>query len=254
MKIKLSVTIITFNEEKYIRQCIESVQNIADEIIVLDSFSTDKTEKICHQLGVNFYKHKFDGHIEQKNRAISLTSNDFVLSLDADETLSDKLNNSIAKIKNNCLLDAYTFNRITNYCGKCIRYCGWYPDKKLRIWNKNKGKWGGTNPHDKVIMQKGCNIQHIKGDLLHYSYDDVQQHLKQIQYFTDIMAKAEYQKGKQTNLFHLIFKPFWAFIRAYFLKLGFMDGYYGFVISINGAYYKYIKYLKLNELNRKKLK
>ena len=170
MSTKLSVVIITFNEEQNIERCLQSIVNIADEIIVLDSFSTDKTEEICKKFNVKFHQHKFDGHIQQKNRALGLAENDYVLSLDADEVPNEILLSEIMRIKANLSSDAYYFNRLTNYCGKWIKHCGWYPDQKLRIWNKNKGEWGGVNPHDKVIMQENTSLEYLKGDLLHYSY------------------------------------------------------------------------------------
>ena len=149
----ISVVIITFNEEKNIGRCLESVKNIADEIVVLDSFSTDKTEEICLQHGASFFQHPFDGHIEQKNRAITYATYPHILSLDADEVLSPELEQSIKAVKENWQADGYYFNRLTNYCGKWIRHCGWYPDRKLRLWDSRKGKWGGVNPHDKYMLE-----------------------------------------------------------------------------------------------------
>ena len=250
---KLSVTIITLNEEKNIGRCIDSLAEVADEIVVVDSFSTDRTEQICREKNVTFIQHTFEGHIQQKNYALQQAAYDYVLSLDADEILSDTLKKSILAVKDNLEKDAYIFNRLTNYCGQWIRYCGWYPDKKLRIWNKHKGKWGGSNPHDKVIMGKPFSLQYLKGDLLHYSIYDVNQHLRQAQFFTDITAKDAYQKGKKGSLPGTIFSPWVRFMRLYFLKLGFLDGYYGFVICIISAYAKFLHCIKLREIRRGKL-
>jgi len=245
----LSVVIITFNEEDKIESCLESVQTIADEIIVLDSFSTDKTEEICSRYSVNFSQHKFDGHIQQKNRAISLASNNYILSLDADEVLDPILLKEIEKLKEkNILTDAYYFNRLNNYCGKWIKHSGWYPDQKLRLWDRTKGEWGGLNPHDKVIMQDGVKKTYIKGDLLHYSYDSVSQHITQYNYFTDIGAKEAFHKQKKSNLFIAFYKSSWKFVRDYFFKLGLLDGYYGFIICALSSHATFIKYLKLREL------
>ncbi len=250
MVFKLSVVIITFNEEKNIARCLNSVKDIADEIIILDSLSTDKTKEICSKYNVKFYEQKFLGHIEQKNKAMMLASNDYVLSLDADEALNDELKKSINTLKHSTseLADGYTFNRMTNYLGKWIKHSGWYPDKKLRLWNRNKGKWGGINPHDKVIMQDGCKIEHLKGDLLHYSYYSINQHIAQFNLFTDIGAKEAYKKGKKANLFIAIYKSVWKFIRDYFFKLGILDGYYGFIICALSSQATFAKYIKLREL------
>lgn len=245
---KISVVIITFNEERNIERCLKSVSKIADEIIVLDSFSTDKTESICKKYDVSFHQHKFDGHIQQKNRAIELATNDFVFSLDADEAPSKALINIIISIKENFEYDAYQFNRLTNYCGKWIKHSGWYPDTKLRIWDKSKGKWGGENPHDKVIMEKGTAISYLKGDLLHYSYYSIHQHLEQINSFTNIGANEAFKNGKKSNIAISTIKSFWKFFRDYFINLGILDGYYGFVICSLSAQATFIKYLKLREL------
>ena len=164
MPVKLSVVIITFNEEKNIARCLESVKDIADEIVVVDSFSKDKTEEICRGYGVKFIEHKFEGHIEQKNYASSQATYQHVLSLDADEALSDELKESIIKVKNDWNGYGYSMNRLTNYCGKWIHHCGWYPDTKIRLMDKSKGKWDGDNPHDQFIMQDNAEAIQLKGD------------------------------------------------------------------------------------------
>jgi len=250
---KLSAVIITFNEEKNIARCLDSLTGVADEIIVVDSFSTDQTENICNQKNVKFIQNNFEGHIEQKNFAMNQATYEYVLSLDADEVLDEELKRSILKEKNDFLHDAYKFNRLTSYCGKWIKHCGWYPDKKLRLWNKNKGKWGGENPHDMVIMTNNTSVKQLRGDLLHYSYHNVNEHIKQIHLFSDISSKVAFNKGKKTNILALLIKPAFKFFKSYFMEAGFMDGYYGLIICINSAYATFLKYLKLHELNRNKL-
>ena len=252
MQIQLSVVIITYNEEKNIGRCLGSVINIADDIVVVDSYSTDKTKQICIEKNARFVEHKFDGHIEQKNWAVTQAKHQHVLSLDADEALTPELQREIAKIKNNCKADGYSFNRLTNFCGSWIKHCGWYPDKKLRLWDTTKGKWGGDNPHDKVIMEKETSIKHINSDILHYSFYTIEQHLKQIDYFTDISSKAAFDKGKSSNGFKIFYKSTFKFFRDYFLKLGFLDGYHGYVVCKNSAYAKRLKYSKLRTLIQNK--
>ena len=248
---KISVVIITFNEERNIKRCLASVQSVADEIIVLDSFSTDKTEEICRSFNVNFSQHKFDGHIQQKNRAMALATYDWVLSLDADEALDTVLTQEILRVKKNLSADAYKFNRMTNYCGQWIKHSGWYPDIKLRLWDRRKGKWGGENPHDKVIMQPGSKVVHLKGDLHHYSYYSVDEHIRQNDYFSTIGAQVLFDKGKKSSRFKAIYKSTWMFIRNYFFKLGFLDGKYGFTVCRLTASGTYAKYRKLDTLNNK---
>jgi len=221
---KLSVVIITRNEEKNIGRCIDSVKDLADDIVVIDSFSTDRTEEICKSKGARFIQHDFIGHIEQKNYAVMLTEYPNVLSLDADEALDDTLKKSIAEVKENWKEDGYEMNRLTNYCGTWIKHCGWYPDRKLRLFDRSKGKWGGMNPHDRFEMQAGSTIGRLKGDILHYSYYTIEDHYKQIEYFTTINSKASFDKGKHAPVWKLYLAPAVKFIKDYFIRLGFLDG------------------------------
>ena len=246
---KISVVIITFNEEKNIARCIQSVKQIADEIIVLDSFSKDKTKEICLSLGVNFFEHAFYGHIQQKNRAISYATNKHVLSLDADEALDETLVKSILAVKDNFSNDGYYMNRLTNYCGNWVRHCNWYPDKKLRLWDSSKGHWTGTNPHDRYELFEGDkNTGHLKGDILHYSINSIADHYKQVEYFTTIASKAYFEKGKKAPFYKLVVNPIAKFIDHYLLHLGFLDGKTGYLVSRISAYATYLKYKKLRAL------
>lgn len=249
--IKLSVVIITFNEEKNIERCLTSVKDIADEIVVLDSFSKDKTAEICINHGVKFFQHTFDGHIQQKNRAITYANFPHILSLDADETLSSELAESIKKVKQNFSKDGYYINRLTNYCGHWVKHCGWYPDAKLRLWDSRKGQWTGINPHDKYELFEGDNhTDRLKGDILHYSYYTLSDHYKQVEYFTNIASKAYFEKGKKASVFNLVVNPIAKFVNHYILNLGFLDGKAGFLISKISAYATYLKYKKIRSLYR----
>jgi len=252
MSTKLSVVIITYNEEKNIKRCLESVKNIADEIVVIDSFSTDNTENICKEYNAIFFKQKWLGYSKQKNFANSLTKNDLVFSIDADEALSPELEKSITEIKNSDNESkAYKISRLTNYCGKWIKHCGWYPDAKLRIWNKNDGAWKGEL-HEEVVFYNKPEVINLHGDMFHYSYYSINQHIAQFNSFTEIGAEEAFKKGKKSNIFIIITKGVWKFIRDYFFKLGFLDGYYGFVICSLSAQATFAKYLKLRELNKSK--
>ncbi len=252
LSVKISAVIITYNEEKNIERCLKSLQGIADEIVVVDSYSDDKTAEICQSFNVKFVLHPFEGHIQQKNYAFSQASYDHILSLDADEELSPTLQSSILKVKNKWERDGYEFNRLTNYCGSWIKYAGWYPDTKLRLWKKEKGKWGGTNPHDKLILNKGASKGFLRGDLLHYSFYSIAEHVAQINYFSDIAAKEAFLKGRSASVFQLMLSPGFAFIKNYFFQLGFTGGWQGFTICVNIAFEKFLKYIKLRELNKNK--
>ncbi len=247
----LSVSIITFNEEKNIARCLDSIKDIANEIVVIDSNSTDNTESICKQYGVKFFKQSFLGYIEQKNFALEHCKHDYVLCLDADECLSETLIKSIKKAKqDNFSADAYTMNRCTNFCGKWIKHGSWYPDRKLRLFNKQKGKWGGTNPHDKIEMESNGKNFFLNGDILHYSYYTVEEVLTQQNKFTSIQAKAMFEHGKRSSTFKLFVNPLVAFISGYIFKLGFLDGADGFFIASTVSYNTMVKYYKLLRLQQ----
>jgi glycosyltransferase involved in cell wall biosynthesis len=245
---KISAVVITCNEEKNIGRCLQSLQGLADELIVVDSGSTDKTEEICRKYGVtSFIYHPFEGHIQQKNWAMEQAAYSHILSLDADEVISNELRKSILAVKENWTVDAYKFNRLTCYCGKWIRHCGWYPDTKIRLWDKRKGRWGGVNPHDAVVMESGASILWIQGDMLHYSYYSISDHVLQLNKFTEVGAREYLKKGKKATVAKIIYKPAWKFIRDYFLMLGVLDGYYGFVICAISAFATFVKYVKAKQ-------
>lgn len=248
MKIKLSVVVITYNEEKNIGRCLASVQDIADDIVVVDSYSTDNTREICREYGARFIPHTFYGHIDQKNWAIAQARYPHILSLDADEALSDRLKQSILEVKNNWQYDGYYFNRLTSYCGKWIRHTTWYPSRKLRLWDARKGQWGGVNPHDKFKLESGTHRKYLKGDLLHYSYYTVDEHKVQLEKFSTIHAQSHYKMGIRTNLLQRLTHTAWRFVNDYIFRMGFLDGKSGFIISKLGAREVNLKYLKLQEL------
>ena len=246
--IKLTVAIITYNEENNIGRCISSVLPVADEVFVVDSFSTDKTEEISKSMGARFVQNPFEGHIEQKNFALKNSTYDYVLSLDADEALSPELLEQIKLIKSNFSKNGYRFNRLTNYNGHWVRHSGWYPDTKLRLVKKDKALWGGENPHDILQMKNHEEAGFLRGDLLHYSYESIAAHVTQTDKFTTIAAKAAFKQGKRSSVFKIVTRPLFKFIRDYFFKRGFLDGRYGFVICCINSLYALLKYAKLHEL------
>jgi glycosyltransferase involved in cell wall biosynthesis len=246
--ISLSVVIITFNEERNIGRCLDAVRSIADDIVVVDSFSTDKTEAICKEKGARFVQHAFEGHIQQKNWAITQAKFPYVLSLDADEAPDETLLASICAVKQNWSHDGYTMNRLTNYCGQWIRHCGWYPDTKLRLWDSRKGAWTGINPHDRYEMQQDATVMHLNGDLLHYSYYSIEEHYRQADKFSGIAAQALFARGKKAGVVLAAIKYWAKFVRNYIVNAGFLDGRYGWTISRISAYETWQKYMKLRAL------
>jgi glycosyltransferase involved in cell wall biosynthesis len=244
----LSVVIITYNEEKNIRYCIESVNKIANEIIVLDSFSNDNTVSIAKACGAIVSQCHFSGYISQKNRAISLASNNYVLLIDADEMLSDELADAIEEAKKDFKHDAYTMKRCNVFGGKFIRHGLWYPDKKLRLFNKQLGSCGGLNPHDKIVMKGSGAVKLLTGDLLHYSFANIEEYKKRNEEISSIAAQSLYDAGYRKYRFKIIFSPLWAFLNGYILRLGFLDGREGLAIANCTAQQSFLKYQKLRQL------
>ena len=251
--INLSVAIITLNEERNIERCIRSVQPVADEIVVVDSYSTDRTKEICERLEVRFLENPFVDFVQQKNFAQDSVTYEYILSLDADEALSEELQQAIIRIKDDCRFLAYRFNRLTNYCGQWIHHSGWYPDAKLRLWRRTSGHWSGSAIHESVQLDDSASVQWIKSDILHYSYYSVEDHIAQLNKFTSISAQAYYRKGKEVvPIIHWVIYPLLTFLNRYVFRLGFLDGYAGYLVCKSTAYAKYLKYAKLYELKRRK--
>jgi glycosyltransferase involved in cell wall biosynthesis len=246
----ISVVIITLNEEKNIGRCLESVFDLTDEIVVVDSFSTDKTREICKKYNVVFIQKEWEGYMQSKNFAMAQAKHDLILSLDADEVLSEELRQSLRSVLTNRPADGYTMNRLTNFCGKWIKHGGWYPDKKLRLIDRRKGKWTGSHLHERLVLNEGSVTAHLKGDLLHYSFHNISDHIRQIDKFSALRAKAYFESGVRVTWWHLFFKPGFSFFRTYILKAGFLDGYYGYIIAFSTAYAHFLRYAKLYELKK----
>ena len=250
--IKISATIITKNEEVFIERCILSLKKVADEIIVIDSFSTDNTKEICNNLGVRFYHNKFEGHIQQKNFAISKANHTYILSLDADEALNDELIDEIIKLKSNMKYQAYKINRLNNYMGKWIKFTDWNPDWKIRLFDKNIAKWGGMNPHDYIIVNNKIKVGKLKHRIRHWVIEDIETHSRKANQFSTIGAQSYHAQGIRSNFFKITFNPTWSFVKSYFIKLGFLDGTAGLSIATISAYTVFLKYLKLYQIQKKR--
>jgi glycosyltransferase involved in cell wall biosynthesis len=252
--VKLSAVIITYNEEQNIERCLQALQGVADEIVVLDSLSTDHTREICKKYAVRFFTHPFKGYIEQKNKALTYAKYPYVLAIDADEVLSDALRDSILQVKKNWQADGYTMNRLTNYCGKWIRHCGWYPDRKLRLFDARKGHWDGINPHDVFVMNSDCVIRHIEGDLLHYSYYSVEQHYEKLERYSSIAAKAKFENHEKATYFKIWGSAFIKFLSCFFIRKGYLEGKAGWQICKLSVKENYLKYTKLRALSQQERK
>ena len=217
---------------------------------VIDSNSTDTTVDVCKLMEARVIQQPFLGYTEQKNFAVAQASFNFVLSLDADEVPDVQLLQSIKKIKENPQANGYSMNRLTNYCGSWVKHCGWYPDRKLRLFFKDKGAWVGGALHEKYQLNNHHEPVLLKGDLLHYSYYSIDDHIRQVDKFTAISSKELADKGYCPSVLKLASAAPVKFFRDYILKLGFLDGYAGFQIAKISAFATYLKYARARDLNR----
>lgn len=247
---KISAVIITLNEERNIERCIQSLLPVADEIIIVDSGSTDSTKTIAEKFNVKFVIQQWLGYGPTKNFGQNLAQHEYILSIDADEALSEELIKSILKVKPN-LSNVYSFNRLTNYCGKWIKHSGWYPDTKVRLFPKSIVKWNTSEVHEELELNN-LKITHLHGDLHHYSYYSIIQHVEKSVYYGKLAGKHLYERGKQPNVLKIIFSPLVRFIKDYFIRLGFLDGAYGFFIGVTAAYSIFIKYFYHYQLHKNK--
>lgn len=248
----ISVVIITYNEEKHLGRCLESVKRVADEIVVLDSLSTDRTPAIAAGYGAVVYSQPFAGYVAQKNRALELASNDLVLCLDADEALSPELEASVLQVKKTGKPGTWKMNRRAFYCGAFIYHGAWYPEPKLRLFDRRHMSWGGYDPHDRVIPPPGINVSKLKGDLLHYICETVEEHERRSTNFSTIASRSLFRAGKKTNWLKMIGSPVWFFLSDYLFRGGFMSGWRGWKIATIQTTYHFQKYRKLYRLQKQK--
>ena len=226
----ISAVIITKNEAPNIARCLASLVGVADEVLILDSGSTDNTLEICHEYGAKIFQIEWQGYAATKNLGNSMAAHPYILSLDADEALSEGLRASILAIKEK-LNAAYAFNRLAFYCGKPIRHGGWYPDRKMRLFPKGKAAWEGAFVHEELRLEAGIAILHLKGDLLHYTYYTVAEHQARARQYARLAADKLIAKQQKGLLFKAIFSPQWRFFQMFWLKLGFLAGWRGFMIA-----------------------
>jgi glycosyltransferase involved in cell wall biosynthesis len=246
---KISATIITLNEEVHLARCLESIEDIVDEIIVVDSESTDKTREVAECCGVRFFSRPWSNYSDQKNFASSQANHDWVLSLDADECLSFSLRAALLALKESTpLAEAYAFPRKAFYLGRWIHHSGWYPDYKTRLHLKKKAHWEGEYVHETLVVQG--RIARIDGDLLHYTCESVAAHARSLDRYTTLAAQDLWNRGEKCTPSRMLGSSLGAFLKTFFLKAGFLDGIHGFFIASFAAYYNFLKFAKLWELER----
>lgn len=239
---KISATIIAFNEERNIARVIESLR-CCDEVLVLDSGSNDRTAEIAAKLGARVVEASWHGYAAQKNIAAELAAHDWILSLDADESLSEALEAEIWHIKKSGPeFDGYTMPRLAQYLGRWILHSGWYPDRKVRLFNRAKARWVGDFVHESVKVDGP--VGHLKSNLLHFTCDSLSEHLRSLDGYTTLAAQEIAASGEPVPLYRILFDPPWVFFRTYVLKFGFLDGPEGLAIAYMAAFYNFVKYSK----------
>jgi len=244
---KISATIISFNEERNIARVIESLR-CCDEILVLDSGSNDRTVEIATNLGARVVEASWHGYAAQKNIAAELAAHDWILSLDADESLSEALEAEIWQIKKSGpKFDGYTVPRLAQYLGRWILHSGWHPDRKVRLFDRRKAKWVGDFVHESVTVDGG--VGELKSNLLHFTCNSLSEHLRSMDRYTTLAAQEIVVRRQEITWSLLLFDPPWTFLRTYFLKLGFLDGAEGLAIAYMAAFYNFVKYFKARDMS-----
>ena len=246
---RLSVCIICYNEARNIRRCLDSIKWI-DEIVIVDSMSSDDTMDIARQYTGCVFQRSWTGYADQKNFALSKACGNWVLSLDADEEVTPVLREEIlTEIDKATAMNGYRIPRRSFYQGRWINYSGFYPDRQLRLFRRNKGRWIGGRVHERVEIEG--SIGDLKNNLLHYPYKGViSGQLQTVDNFSSLIAEDMYEKGKRFHLILLLFRPLFKFFEVYFLKKGFLDGLPGFIIAVTSAYALFVRYVKIREIEK----
>ena len=243
--VKISATLITCNEESNLRRALASLE-LCDEIVVVDSGSSDRTVDLAAELGARVLHRDWTGYADQKNFAAERASHDWILSLDADEEVSPELAASIARMREQgAAADGYAFPRRARYLGRWIKHSGWYPDAKVRLYDRRKASWKGDYVHESVAVSGRSGL--LSGDLLHYTCDSFSQHVQTVDRYTTLAAAEMRARGRRPGLLRILTGPPWAAFRTYVLQGGFLDGYQGFLIATMAGFYVFAKYVKARE-------
>ena len=250
-RLPISVCLIASNEAHRIRAALESVAGWTSEIVVvLNHDVNDGTDKIAESFGAKVFREQWKGFLAQKNSASAKATQPWILGLDADEVVSGELGREIREHFSNSGpapgVAAFSFPRCTLFCGRWIRHGDWYPDRKIRLWRRDNGAWAGQDPHPAVMVTG--RTRRLKFDLLHYSMEDLNHLLQKTITYTDTFAGQKRDSGQSASLLVLWFRPLWRFLRAYFLRFGFLDGWQGLGIAWMAAFYTFLRYAKIREL------
>ncbi len=247
---EISVVIITHNEAENIRRCIESAKKVSRDIIVIDDFSTDQTPQICREMGVRFEQKAWEGYGSNKNYGNSLAKNDWILSIDADEEVSDKLAENLGSAPLDDGHEAFELAFISNYCGRWIRHGKWYPEYHIRLFNRQSVRWNTDEVHEGLIFSGTGKAPRLKGYVHHYSMHSIQHHLRKVNLYSSLAAEKMKHKGIKPSFVKLYLSPVFKFVADYYFRMGFLDGFYGFTIAVITSFEAYLKYAKLKALYR----
>ena len=239
---KITATIITLNEERNIARAIESLR-CSDEILIVDSGSIDRTVELAEKLGARVIEAGWRGFAGQKNWAAEQAAHDWILSLDADEALSESLEAEVLTLKKNGpRYDGYTMPRLARYLGRWILHSGWYPDRKVRLYDRRKSNWIGDFVHESV--QVHGRLGHLESNLLHFTCDSISEHLRTLDRYTTLAAQELAARRLKVPLSRVIVDPAWTFVKSYVIQRGFLDGLEGLIIAYMAAFYTFLKYSK----------
>lgn len=249
---KISLCVITLNEEEDLQRCLASCRDVVDEMIIVDSGSIDNTKQVAQEYGAKFFYHPWSGYVDQKNYAIRMATNDWILSLDADESLSPALIDEIEKLKNDNIPESiagFSMPRCVYYEGKFIRHGDWYPDRVIRLFRKEKSRFEGGKVHERVVVDG--RIEKLHGDIYHYSYKDESEQIEKIYKYARLWAETQFEKNRRVYFFTPYLNALFRWFRGYILRLGFLDGKRGAKIAILCAWETFLKYRFLIEMQRK---
>jgi glycosyltransferase involved in cell wall biosynthesis len=249
-QLPISVCIIAGNEAQRIRRALDSVSGwVAEIIVVINDDVADGTDKIAVKFGARVFREPWKGYVAQKNSASEKATQPWLLGLDADEVVSPALRDEIIKVftrpPGDSQLAAYSFPRCTFYCGRWIRHGDWYPDRKVRLWRRGCAEWRGQNVHETAVVQGA--IGKCKNDLLHYSMDNLNHRVRKAVNYSDLFAQRRVESGQGASVLAMGFRPWWRFVRGYVLRLGFLDGWQGYVIARMVAFETFLRYAKVRE-------
>ncbi len=243
----ISVIVITYNAEATIEKCLSSVAGLSDDIVVVDSFSTDSTPDIVRKYTDRFFQQKWQGYSAQKRSALQRTKNQWVLWVDSDEEASEQLVKEIRQL--DFSKEGYFINCKAWYLGRWINHGEWYPNYILRLFRKDRCRFSEAGVHEKILIEGETG--YLKSHIYHYTYRDIGHHLEKINLYTRIAAGEMALKGRKSNVPKILFHTAGNFLKTYFVKRGFLDGTAGFIVSVLGAFYVFLKYARLWEINRK---